>query len=333
MDITRTERIAWGILMCGEGATALRMEYTLMNPNGEHLGTGYIPLPTTYRTFAVFGAHIHRPDVLQPGLAPQVHDGTAQAVLGAPIVKILHEAAGMFSWQAVSSYGYRPRWVALMSTATISLNEASTHFIMILIARGWLMTRRTLPVNEAQSTVTVAILVRVEPDVPVLHAEQPDVLRAGHHVHGGADHFVEHGRRNIRELKMQMMILRQADIDPTNTPAHTKEAMYRSFQFYIFTFVCTRIFLEMVLLFLPEHPWIGHVFTGSCWTCCFASSWAGFSGCVRTTCSTRTKVSSAGFPWIPRISCLRTEIPCNWWRGWQSSECKSRCRRLVFSRR
>ena len=60
---------------------------------------------------------------------------------------------------------------------------------------------------------------------------------------------------------MQIMILRQADIDPTNTPAHTKEAMYRSFQFYVFTFVCTRIFLEMVMLFLHEHPWIGHVFT------------------------------------------------------------------------
>ena len=41
--------------------------------------------------------------------------------------------------------------------------------------------------------------VRVEPDVPVLHAEQPDVLRAGHHVHGGArDHLVEHGAQHSR---------------------------------------------------------------------------------------------------------------------------------------
>ena len=262
VDITRTERIAWGILMCGEGATALRMEYTLMNPNGEHLGTGYIPLPTTYRTFAVFWSLIF---IVQTYYNLVWHHRSMTALhrlfLGLPIVKILHEVVGMFSWQAVSSYGYRPGWVALMSTATISLNEASTYFIMVLIARGWLVTRRTLPVNEAQSTVTVAILLFVL-NLTYRYYTLNNLTFFGLAIMYmvALAIILSSTARNIRELKMQMMILRQADIDPTNTPAHTKEAMYRSFQFYIFTFVCTRIFLEMVMLFLHEHPWIGHMF-------------------------------------------------------------------------
>jgi hypothetical protein len=263
VEITGTGRISWGILMCGDGATALRMEYTLMNPNGEHLGTGYIPLPTTYRTFAVFWCLIF---IVQTYYNLVWHHRSMTALhrlfLGLPIVKILHEVVGTFRWQVVSSYGYLPGWVELMSSATISLNEAATYFIMVLIARGWLVTRRALPVNEAQSSVTVALLLFVLNLTYRYYKLNNMTFFALAIMYMVALAIIlSSTARNIRELKMQIMILRQADIDPTNTPAHTKEAMYRSFQFYVFTFVCTRIFLEMVMLFLHEHPWIGHVFT------------------------------------------------------------------------
>jgi hypothetical protein len=65
--------------------------------------------------------------------------------------------------------------------------------------------------------------------------------------------------RNVRELKMQMMILRQADIDPSSTPAHIKAIMYRRYQLIMFSFVCTKIFAEMVLLFLRDFPWITYL--------------------------------------------------------------------------
>ena len=67
--------------------------------------------------------------------------------------------------------------------------------------------------------------------------------------------------RNIRELKMQLMILRQADIDPRSTPAHTKADMFRRFQMHMFSLICLKVFLEMVMLFLHKLPWIGHLFT------------------------------------------------------------------------
>ena len=262
VDITSRGWISWGILMCGQGATVLQMEYTLVNPGGEHLGLGYIPLPTTYRTFAAFWSFLF---VVQTYYNLGMHQRSMTALhrlfLGLPIVKILHEVVGMFRWQVVSSYGYLPGWLELMSTSTISLNEAATYFVMVLIAKGWLVTRRVLPVNEAQSCMTVALLLLV-----LNMAYRYYKLNNFTFFSLAITYMValaiilSSTARNIRELKMQIMILRQADIDPTNTPAHTKEAMYRSFQLYLFTFVCTRVFLEMVMLFLHEHPWIGHMF-------------------------------------------------------------------------
>jgi len=262
VDITSTGRISWGILMCGQGATKLQMEYTLMNPDGEHLGTGYMPLPATYQTFAVFWSLIF---VAQTYYNLVVHHRSMTALhrllLGLPIVKILHEVVGMFRWKVVSSYGFLPGWVELMSSATISLNEAATYFLLVLIARGWLVTRRALPINEAQSTATVAILLFVlNLTYRYYQLNNMTFFALAIMYMVALAIILSSTARNIRELKIQIMILRQADIDPTDTPAHTKEGMYRSFQFYVFTFVCTRIFLEMVMLFLHEYPWIGHVF-------------------------------------------------------------------------
>jgi hypothetical protein len=35
--------------------------------------------------------------------------------------------------------------------------------------------------------------------------------------------------------------------------------MYRRLQLILFSFICTKIFLEMVLLFLRDYPWVGHL--------------------------------------------------------------------------
>jgi hypothetical protein len=176
------------------------------------------------------------------------------------MVKILHEVVGMFRWEVVSSYGHLPPWVELMSSLTISLNEAATYMILVLVAMGWLVTRRTLPVNEKQSSMTVTTLLFVlNLTYRYFKLNNFTFFSLAIVYMVALAIILSSTARNIRELKMQIMILRQADIDPTATPAYVKEAMYRSFQFYVFSFVCTRIFLEMVILFLPEHPWIGHM--------------------------------------------------------------------------
>lgn len=263
VDITATMRVSWAILMCGEGASSFSMEYKFLNPGGEHLGMGYIPLPVMYRTFAVFWSLLFITQVYF-GLVTHGRAMTSlhRLFLALPMIKTMHEVVGMFKWTVLSSYGYVPDWVELMSALAISVNEAATYFILVLIARGWLVTRRTLPINEAQSSMTVAIMLFVL-NLTYRYYQLNNMtffaLAIMYMVTLAI--ILSNTARNIRELKMQMMILRQADIDPTATPAHMKESMYRSFQFYVFSFVCTRIFLEMVMLFLHEYPWIGHMFT------------------------------------------------------------------------
>ena len=156
-----------GILMCGEGATALRMEYTLMNPNGEHLGTGYIRSRPRIGRLRCFGASVFIVQTYYNLVWHHGHDGTAQAVLGAPYRR------SCTKWWACSAGRRFPATVPSRvgrthQTATISLNEASTYFIMVLIARvagdASDVTRQRSTIDRDRGDTSV----RVEPDVPVL---------------------------------------------------------------------------------------------------------------------------------------------------------------------
>ena len=59
------------------------------------------------------------------------------------------------------------------------------------------MTRRALPVNEAQSSVTVALLLFVL-NLTYWYYKLNNMMcfRVGHHVMVGRDHFAEHGAQH-----------------------------------------------------------------------------------------------------------------------------------------
>ena len=262
VEVDRKVFMTWSVLMCGEGAGRITIDYTFMNPGGEHLGTGYIPLPMMYRLFtiswcALLVAHTYFCFAYHSDKVTALH----RMMIALPLLKITYEAASMLRWQTMSKYGYLPNWVLMSHFACSAANQAATFGILILVARGWLITRRTLPVGERQTTTTLVLLLFVlnfayryssfnNMTFFALAITYMTILAI----------ILSNIARNVRELKMQLMILRQADIDPVSTPAHTKTEMFRKFQLYMFSFVCTRVFLEMVLLFLHQHPWIGHLF-------------------------------------------------------------------------
>ena len=262
VEVDRNVFMTWSVLMCGEGAGRITIDYTFMNPGGEHLGTGYIPLPMMYRLFtiswcALLVAHTYFCFAYHSDKVTALH----RMMIALPLLKITYEAASMLRWQTMSKYGYLPNWVLMSHFACSAANQAATFGILILVARGWLITRRTLPVGERQTTTTLVLLLFVlnfayryssfnNMTFFALAITYMTILAI----------ILSNIARNVRELKMQLMILRQADIDPVSTPAHTKTEMFRKFQLYMFSFVCTRVFLEMVLLFLHQHPWIGHLF-------------------------------------------------------------------------
>ena len=141
----------------------------------------------------------------------------------------------------MSKYGYLPNWVLMSHFACSAANQAATFGILILVARGWLITRRTLPVGERQTTTTLVLLLFVlnfayryssfnNMTFFALAITYMTILAI----------ILSNIARNVRELKMQLMILRQADIDPVSTPAHTKTEMFRKFQLTC-SRSCTRV--------------------------------------------------------------------------------------------
>ena len=261
--IPKKKILTWGVVMCGFGLADVSMTYTLMNPGGQHLDTGHEPLPLMFLLFMVVWMILL---LLQSGHGYLWHASRItvlhRIMFTVPIFKVVHSATGMYKWNTMSVIGYFPKWVLVMHVAAMTFNQAATFGTLLLLARGWLITRRHLPTSEKQTTMTCFILL------VVLNFTYRYYSLSNFSFFALAILYMtilalilSSVARNIRELKMQIMILRQADIDPTATPAHLKSIMYRRYQLILFAFVCTKIFLEMVLLFLRDHPWITYFFS------------------------------------------------------------------------
>lgn len=261
--ITRKVILMWGVVLCGDGSAELAMRYTFMNPRGQHLDTGHEPLPRMYLglmvtwMFLLFAQGAHAL-TWHANKITNLH----RIMMAVPVFKVVHCATGMFKWNTMSVRGFFPFWVQVMHVSAMTLNQAATFGTLLLVARGWLVTRRSLPNSEKQTTVTcITLLVVLNFAYRYYSLSNFSFFALAILYMTILALILSSVARNIRELKMQVMILRQADIDPTSTPAHVKAIMYRRYQIILFVFVCTKIFLEMVLLFLRNYPWITSLFT------------------------------------------------------------------------
>mmetsp|Transcript_36939 Transcript_36939/g.91912 ORF Transcript_36939/g.91912 Transcript_36939/m.91912 type:complete len:640 (-) Transcript_36939:183-2102(-) len=263
LTITKKEIVTWAVVMCGGGKAQVDMDYTFMNPGGEHLDTGHDPLPRLFTALLVIwilltsGQGVH-------ALAWHATKITNlhRIILGVPLVKAMYCGVCLYKWTFMSTRGFFPEWVLIMHVTAITVNQAVTFGTLLLVARGWLITRRHLPNTEKQTTATsIALLVVLNFAYRYYSLSNFSFFALAILYMTILALILSSVARNIRELKMQIMILRQADIDPTSTPAHMKAVMYRRYQLVMFSFVCTKIFLEMVLLFLRQFPWVTELFS------------------------------------------------------------------------
>mmetsp|Transcript_23314 Transcript_23314/g.57208 ORF Transcript_23314/g.57208 Transcript_23314/m.57208 type:complete len:661 (-) Transcript_23314:369-2351(-) len=263
IPILKREILLWGVVMCGSGNAQVDLQYTFMNPGGEHLDTGHSPLPRLFLCLMLVWLFL---TTLQGGHAFVWHASTITALhrlmLMVPCVKFFYAAVSMFKWEQMSENGTLADWVTVLHVTAFTLNQAMTFGTLLLIARGWLITRRHLPNGEKQTTVTsITLLVVLNFAYRYYTLSNFSFFALAILYMTILALILSSVARNVRELKMQLMILRQADIDPTSTPAHQKAIMYRRYQLIMFSFVCTKIFLEMVLLFLRDYQWITYLFT------------------------------------------------------------------------
>ena len=261
VTVQRRKMIEWAVAVCGEGTALVHMDYVLMNPGGEHLDFGHEQLPDLYLAFLIVWTVLCAWQMFQFGV---IHAATIttlhKMMLIVPLFKMVACAIGMLKWETVSRIGYLPDWIGKAGVFADCFNNAATFGALLLIARGWLITRRHIPVSEFQSTVTsVVLLIVLTLTYKLYDLDNLSFFALAILYMTILALILSSVARNIRELKMQIMILRQADIEPEGTPAHEKAVMYRRLQLILFSFICTKIFLEMVLLFLRDYPWVGHL--------------------------------------------------------------------------
>ena len=131
-------------------------------------------------------------------------------------------------------------------------SRGSLFAVIMLIAKGWTITRSSLPVFDARllgSAVTTYIVALAFSRV----VEQTvDIMRLVYLIFLLLMYicvirlvFVNVDQ-NLRILKHQLFLVRQAFIDPASTPAWTKFIMYRVFHRCIFAFIFIEVTIQVL---------------------------------------------------------------------------------------
>jgi hypothetical protein len=261
ITLTQRKRLHWGILMCGDGSATVDVDYIMKNGN-EYLGTDYDVLPNFYLAMTVIWSVLHWAHgtynmLYHYSKISKLH----QMFMSVPVVKILFMVACFVKWDYMSRRGYESDDLYAAHAVLNTLNQAATFGALLVISRGWCLTRHLLRRGDL---LTVGVAT--------------GVLAA---LHAGYRYFAVPNlaffalvlcymtcvamtlagtTRNMRELKAQLLMMRQADMNPAQSLQQMKYIIYNRFQLNMFTFVSVSILMEIILLFLPQYPYLSNVF-------------------------------------------------------------------------
>jgi len=137
LSITRYGVYYFDLLNCGPNPIQADLFLTLLNPEGEHLGYGYIPLPPM---------HMILVGVWTLSLAVWCFNWIKnrkqkiklnQVISVFPVIKIAFAAVAILYWKTLSVNGYVPRSYLLSYGFLYIAAEAIFYAVLMIIATGW----------------------------------------------------------------------------------------------------------------------------------------------------------------------------------------------------
>jgi len=130
-----------------------------MNPEGEHLGYRFIPLPTMYMLLLVTWV-VATAVWCYNWIKYRVQSKKLQVVFSIyPITKCLFAASGIYFWHTVSRTGYASLATEIPLGLLYIAEEAVLYTILLLIASGWGLSRDRLGIEKFIIGVAIISLV------------------------------------------------------------------------------------------------------------------------------------------------------------------------------
>jgi len=232
--------------------------YELENPNGQQLGTETLPLPTLYMVlFAIWTLLLgiwcfnwlkfrHHKIMLH------------HLVTLIPLLKVISVFYDAIYWDTWSKVGDVTLWSTALYFTVSVVFELIFFTTLVLMAKGWCITRNDLAVVENKSiVVTVVALVSALLFYKILGGYYLFALIIMYIVI--LKYIFSSITYNISALKSQLILLALSypSINPNRTSVYFKFQTFRVFQALMVSYVfLNALIIVIVIFFLANVPWV-----------------------------------------------------------------------------
>ncbi len=147
-SVATGEYLTFVLLSCGGTAVRGKASYTILNPGGAHLGTDIAPLPVVYLALLV-GWSVVVVLWLYNLCKFRNHNVLLQRALTfVPVVKWAYVLLNTVYYQSGATTGELPSSIFLFSLVVYILYKGAFFSTLLLIAKGWLISRPVLDESE-----------------------------------------------------------------------------------------------------------------------------------------------------------------------------------------
>lgn len=241
---------------CGLSKLDVEMEYTLLNPGGEHLSTSEIPLPSMSMTFMIVWGLV---------LLAWMHNWFThreqkillhRIICLIPFIKFLYMNYRIYYWMKFSREGEITHIDRALYEASIALSEMILYTVVLLVSKGYCITRGTIMLTEKKAIGVVvitlasaALLYRLLQSY-YLFALVIMYIVVFKYTFAGLQY-------HIMTLKSQLLLIGQYLPNVNDTPVSEKYKVFKSFQVALVVFVFVNsLFLVVVVFFLNYYHWV-----------------------------------------------------------------------------
>ena len=249
-NVGTAEYLTFVLANCGGESVRGKASYTILNPGGAHLGTDLAPLPMAY-TALVGGWAVVLVLWVMNLCKFRDHNVVLQRVLTlVPVAKFISVLLRMAYYQQGATTGDLPSPIMYFSWIIYILYKAAFFSVLLLIAKGWLISRPSLDESEKRGLFCiVAVFCLMLVGYAFFAGFQTSY---GYLLLVGVYFWIIHtvfasSLRNVRALEMQVYMIRQHGVDPGTTPVPARIAMFYKFRTYMALFVFSDLLITVIV--------------------------------------------------------------------------------------
>ena len=244
-----------------DNITAAGVSYVLLNPGGQNLSTTQAPLPWTYIAFAACWVLLLLTDAIhirrRGGLTV-----LQAALLAVPVLKVVNMAIAAAKWASLNHSGLESPQLNVGDDIMSTCSQVTLLGVILLLSRGWLVTRAALGAPERNSLMLSLALLAALYFVYFLYSPRSFFALALAYVAvlGFALTSVSQGLRHLRAQAQLLRVSSAAD-ELQASFAWARVSMFSRFHVALFVFTCAEVVLHLVALFVASKSWLNNLFS------------------------------------------------------------------------